>query len=130
MKEYSGFWLQLGRFSGSSINNHIVKLVFLFLLYLSYTLVLISVVLTLLNGEDEKDEILNYINNQGQLVLLIVLIVLGAGIYILYKTFAENKEYTAKTRKKLNLIIDLLRGIFHVVYAFYVYPFIQEHSDL
>ena len=60
---------------------------------------------------------------------MLVLIVLAIAIYILYKMFKTNKEYTPRVRKALNLFIDLLRGVFHVVYVIYVEPFIFENKD-
>ena len=53
-------------------------------------------------------------------MLLLVLIVLAIAIYTLYQMFKTNKEYTPRVRKALNLLIDLLRGMFHVVYVIYV----------
>ena len=48
-------------FSGSYMKNAVVKVIFLFLLYLSYTLIIISLAILLIESYSEKDKFISYI---------------------------------------------------------------------
>ena len=68
--------------------------------------------------------------NTGNIIILVVLVVLAASIYVLYKMFQTKEELTARQRKALNFIIDLLRKAFHILYVIYIFPFINDNQDL
>jgi ABC-type phosphate transport system permease subunit len=64
------------------------------------------------------------------LVYLVVLIVLAVAIYALYGLYKKNKAMKKLARRNLNMAIDILRGIFHIIYTLYLYPFVMENKNL
>lgn len=106
------------------MTSQAIKIIFLLLLYLSYFCIAISIILIIITNDDGKTKLLDYISEESNKILLVVLIALALAIYVLYQMFKTNKELTAKARKGLNMVIDILRGVFHVLYVLYIYPYV------
>ena len=72
-----GYFYQQNKFTFSKIQNWVIKYIFLFFLYLSYISIIISISLILLEGNEEKDKLIDYITNEGNTTILAILIVLA-----------------------------------------------------
>ena len=125
IENMEGYFYQQNKFTFSKIQNWVIKYIFLFFLYLSYISIIISISLILLEGNEEKDKLIDYITNEGNTTILAILIVLAIKIYLLYHSFSTNKEYNSTQRRNLNIFIDIARGIFHIFFVWYIFPFIN-----
>ena len=130
IKDYCGFWFEWDERKGKEMNNHCLKYVFLLLLYSSYVIIAVVLVIALVNAGEGKDAILDYVTKTGNKIFLIILFVLGVSIYIVYSIFKKNKAFKAVHRKYLNLLIDILRNAFHVLYLIYIRPFCYNNNDI
>lgn len=123
------FWFQLAGAVGDQMGSLTLKYLFLLMLYASYILLLIVLVFMMAISEDQRNAVIDYAlapENSGYLYSLIVLAVV---INALFGKFKSEKSWNAEQRRWINLVIDILRTAFHVVYLIFVYPFAQQNQE-
>ena len=95
---------------------------------MAYALFLIGIMLSLATDEQTRNNFVDYLRRTVSVVEIVILMVLGVLVYSLSKAYHADKKYPPKTKRNINFLSDVIKGVIFVLMIVFISEFVWENS--